>query len=290
MRDERKARAPHARYSSRKMTPDPARSRPDAMMISHDSLLRARFRPLLLLAGLMIMAGCSSTSPTGPGDAWPTQVLITPSEVVLVSLGQVQELHAVVRDQLGRDLSGLPLEWSVDDNAIVSLEADGRFRALANGTTTVTARVQAGSVPDGTRPFASATIVVEQKIDRLTLTPSRPILWAIGQVRSLVAQAVDALGNPVESADPIVWATSDPEVAGIDQEGKVRAVGTGEVEVVAQLGDLVASTSLTVSPRAQATVCLASAIAPSGDDDSRTCASASVTIYDSSGFGVYVTR
>lgn len=289
MRDERKARAPHARYSSRKMTPDPARSRPDGMMIRHNSPLRARFRPLLLLAGLMTMAGCSSTSPTGPGDAWPTQVLITPSEVVLVSLGQVQELHAVVRDQLGRDLSGLPLEWSVDDNAIVSLEADGRFRALANGTTTVTARVQAGSVPDGSRPFASATIVVEQKIDRLTLTPSRPILWAIGQVRSLVAQAVDALGNPVESADPI-WETSDPEVAEIDQEGKVRAVGTGGVEVVAKLGDLVASTSLTVSPRAQAKVCLASAIGPSVDNNSKTCASASVTIYDSSGFGVYVTR
>lgn len=59
---------------------------------------------------------------------------LTPSEVVFVSLGQVQELHAVVPDQLGRDLPGLPLEWSIEDNTIVSLESDGRFRALANGT------------------------------------------------------------------------------------------------------------------------------------------------------------
>jgi len=89
----------------------------------------------------------------------PTTVTISPETVTLQSLGETVRLTATVRDQRGRDVTGVTITWASSDASVASVSSDGLVAAAGNGTATVTGAV--GSLS------ADADVTVEQRPARL---------------------------------------------------------------------------------------------------------------------------
>ena len=86
-----------------------------------------------------------------------------------------------------------------------------------------------------------------ERVGSIELTANIPTL-TVGQGTALSVKILDKEGNPMELVS-LMWTSSDPEVATADGTGIVRAIGVGEVEISATIGDITSNTiSLTVAP------------------------------------------
>ena len=72
---------------------------------------------------------------------------------------------------------------------------------------------------DGTGPSRGAV--------RLEVTPANVAL-RIGETRALSVAFVDARGREVEAEEAVMWASSDANVAVVDDDGEVAASRRGE--------------------------------------------------------------
>ncbi len=64
----------------------------------------------------------------------------------------------------------------------------------------------------------------------VVVTPALDTLWA-GETRQVAAQALDALGRPVQV--PVLWVSRDPAVASVDTAGVVTALAPGATDILA---------------------------------------------------------
>jgi uncharacterized protein YjdB len=115
-------------------------------------------------------------------------------------------------------IEGLPSATQIDIQAVAWRLEDGNpiFSALSNKVTETTA---AGSTP--TPPA----------VNRVHLTPPSVTLDVAGQNHQFYAVAYDVSDTPIST--PIVWASSDPAVATVSQDGLVIARASGLAVITA---------------------------------------------------------
>lgn len=86
-----------------------------------------------------------------------------------------------------------------------------------------------------------------ERVGSIELTANIPTL-TVGQGTALSVKILDKEGNPMELVS-LMWSTSDAEVATADGTGIVRAIGVGEAEISASIGEVTSNTiALTVAP------------------------------------------
>lgn len=177
--------------------------------------------------------GCGTTNTTPVA----TSVTVSAASLTLTSIGQTQQLTAIVRDQNGQTMASVTVTWSSSNLGVVSVDNSGFVTAVANGTATITAA--AGSA------IGTASASVAQEVQVVTLSPSSATLTAIAETVQLTATAEDGNGNPVTGAS-IDWASSDATVAMVSSTGLVTAVATGTAAITASSGAASAASSITV--------------------------------------------
>jgi len=97
-------------------------------------------------------------------------------------------------------------------------------------------------------------------VKSVSVEPARVSLDAKGAAATLKASPKDNKGRPVDAAKlKVAWAVSNPQVATVDEAGKVTAVGSGDAEVTARVGDVQGSARLQVSIPAAISVAPAAA-------------------------------
>ena len=96
---------------------------------------------LFVGAPVLWLAGCGGTdSPAGPDYtpvAWT--VTVSPTESMLLSIGETQQLTATVTDQTGSTTSGLSVAWSSSDPSVASVSEAGLVTAVAPGAASIVA-------------------------------------------------------------------------------------------------------------------------------------------------------
>lgn len=183
--------------------------------------------------GLVTAAGNGSvdiTASTGgaSGSAAITvaQVIVAidvlPAATTLFSLGDTLRLVATGVDANGHAATGLDVTWISENDAVVSVDADGLVTAVRTGSTDVFA--QSGEHRD------SAGVTVAQLAAEVQVSPSIDTLAAVGDTVRLGAVALDANGNEVEDTD-YEWTAPHPAVVTVDDNGLVTATGTGKGEI-----------------------------------------------------------
>ena len=81
----------------------------------------------------------------------------------------------------------------------------------------------------------------------VTVTPNSVVLGGnVGQTTQLTASVTDANGNPI-AGQTVVWSSTDPTVANVDQTGLVSAVASGGCAVIAQVGATSVQVPVTVN-------------------------------------------
>ena len=196
---------------------------------------RSGFLPVLIVCALSACGGGGSGGADPPPPRSVATISLSPSELTLEALGATSQLEATARDQTG---SNMPAQftWSTSDSDVVTVDADGLVTASGNGMATVT--VSSGSVS------ASATVTVEQKPASIALSQDEVVLTALGAEQQLDASVLDANGNAMLAE--LVWASSEPDVAAVDEEGRITAQANGTATVTASTGALSISATVTV--------------------------------------------
>jgi hypothetical protein len=155
--------------------------------------------------------------------------------------GQAAALRAVVLDQQGRAMSR-PVRWSSSDPGVAVLRADGRVSAVAPGRTTITAEA------DGRR--AAVQLTVTPVVAGVTVSPASGQLQP-GQSLILTATALGRDGRPLAD-EPLVWRSSNEQVAVVSSVGRVTAVGEGATVITAVAAGQVGTAQIGVATPAVA--------------------------------------
>ena len=122
--------------------------------------------------------------------------------------------------------------WSVNDETLATIDADGLLTAVANGDVTVTATANDGS---GISGEIVITVQMSAAVTGITVTGAgeATTISAIGGTLQMEAAVL-----PAEATDPsVTWSVNDESVATIDANGLLTAVADGSVTVTATAND-----------------------------------------------------
>jgi Big-like domain-containing protein/calcineurin-like phosphoesterase family protein len=185
----------------------------------------------LVIAAVVMLGAC----PSSITDAVLT-LTVSPSNANLF-VDDSSRLTARLADAQGAPVAA-PLAWSVDNQAVASVNSTGLVHGRGEGTTTV--RVTARGEE------ATATITVNADNGTLTVSPTGASLW-VDATQRFVATLTDRNGDTL-SATP-EWESMNTDVATVDQGGVVRGVAAGSTTIQATVGTKVATAAVTVGPR-----------------------------------------
>ncbi len=200
-----------------------------------------------LMVALATGCGDGAVEPVPPPAPVPTTITISPASATLQSLGETVRLAATVQDQNGQTMSGATVAWASSDPSVATVDASGLVTAVANGNAMVTATAGSAS--------GSAAVTVDQVLAAVVVEPATDTLLAFGDTLRLSAEAVDANGHAVASAE-IAWASGDTLVAVVDQQGLVTGVSPGEAEVTASSAEVTGQAHLAVLAPAPTTLAI----------------------------------
>ena len=161
------------------------------------------------------------------------------SKATLTSVGQSLKLDALVYDSDGVAIPGAVVAWSSSHPEVATVDSTGLVSAVSNGTTLVTATSGAVSTT------ATITVVIGQEAASITVMPESATLTSFGQTIQLEAVVQEIDGTVIPDA-PVLWSSSDPDVASVDGNGLVTAISNGGVWIRALSGDVSAISVITV--------------------------------------------
>lgn len=165
------------------------------------------------------------------------RIAVEPAQAMMSTRGASLILHAEPRDEKGQPVPDVQIGWTSANPAVASVDATGKVTAVKSGVATITAA--AGQV-QGTAQLRVSIPAA------LTLTPSEVTLGGVGQTARVAMIVKDDAGNVVPGM-PAVWASSDPNVASVDNQGVIHAFGAGKVSVTARTGTLASVVKVTVA-------------------------------------------
>jgi hypothetical protein len=116
--------------------------------------------------------------------------------------------------------------WSSSNNAVASASSDGSTRAYSQGSATMTFNHHRG-VSDTT-----TVQVVDGALKSLRISPAQLTL-PIGLEQKLACLGTFTDDSERDVTASVVWSSSDPEVARIDEQGRLTTLKAGVVTVVA---------------------------------------------------------
>ena len=151
------------------------------------------------------------------GHSRPTAVKIDTPELNL-KVGDVHSIVFVVEPAGGAEQRA---EWTVDDEEVATIDETGKITARSVGETTVTA--VAGEYT------ASCRVIVDYADPKDVYLNYSGIQTAIGQDTQLSAIVV-----PAGARQDVVWESSDPAIATVDESGLVTGVSKGATSILAK--------------------------------------------------------
>ena len=167
-------------------------------------------------------------------------VRVTPGSAE-VAPGAATPFRATGLDDAGNIVPLGTVAWSVDDQRVAVIDANGVARGIAAGLTTVRAFAQGQT---GTAELRVAQVSVP--VATVQVFPQSMTL-PLGRRSQLSAVARDASGGLITGL-PVSWVSAAPDLVPVSDSGLVTAVGEGVVIVSAIIGGVTGSTSVTVTP------------------------------------------
>ena len=134
------------------------------------------------------------------------------------------------------DATDKTVSWTNSDDTVISLDSNGKIKALKEGTATVAAIVGDKSASCAVTVAKSVTPVTSVTLDKSTLSLEK------GQSAKLTATV-----SPSDATDKTVtWNSSDYSIVSVDQEGNLKALKGGTATITAKAGEKSASCRVTV--------------------------------------------
>ena len=173
----------------------------------------------------------TATTTDGTDLSATCEVTVMLPPVVSVTLNR-EELVRLVGETFQLQVTVLPAEalqvvtWLTSNPEVVTVDETGLVTAVAEGTATITA-----TTTDGTELSATCEVTVAIPASSVTLDQSE-LQKFIGETCQLQATVL-----PEAAIQNVIWLSSNPEVATVDETGLVTAVGSGAATITATTTD-----------------------------------------------------
>ena len=168
------------------------------------------------------------------------------TDTKIIIEGETLKLTALVRDASGHELSLSPRPmWSSSNSEIAKVDEHSGLVTGVMGGPEVTITAELGDLSE------TMTLTVSHgppaRLDVSSDTDTKTIIE--GKTLKLTALVRDDKEH-VLGSEEVVWSSSNPEIATVDESsGLVTSVAAGtEVTITAELGDLTDSVTLSVNP------------------------------------------
>ena len=121
------------------------------------------------------------------------------------------------------------LTWSSSDTSIVSVDSNGKLTSKNKaGTATITVKTT-----DGTKLSATCVVTVKKMVTSIFVSPNNIHLYEKGATKQLSANVYPSDAENTK----LTWSSSNTNVATVNQNGLVTAVGNGECRIYATATD-----------------------------------------------------
>ncbi|MDR0698321.1 MAG: Ig-like domain-containing protein [Tannerella sp.] len=183
---------------------------------------------LFLLTGLVYLTGITGcedeTNKTEDNGGVPlTAITVNPASLT-VPVGSKGQITAT---PVPADATGVWFEWSSEDPSIATVYQDGSVLIKKYKATPVTITVKSGTI--------EAKVEVSSQREPMTgiVVVDSIRLPVVGSVQQIIATPV-----PANTTDLFIWTSSNPDVATVDETGKVTSVSEGTAYVTVKGGDI----------------------------------------------------
>lgn len=136
---------------------------------------------------------------------------------IALDIGNEKQLELIITPS---DVPDANVTLTVSDPSIVSLNSNGKIKALKAGTATITARTDNGKT-------ATCKVTVNKAVpEKITVSPSSKTAY-VGDSLTLTTQI-----TPAEAAnDNLTWSSNQTSIATVDVNGKVTAKAAGAATI-----------------------------------------------------------
>jgi trimeric autotransporter adhesin len=165
-------------------------------------------------------------------------ITVTPTPVS-IAVGTDQQFSAIGSFNDGSTQLLTSVTWTSSSSSVATVNSAGLATAVGTGTATITAT--SGSV-SGT----AALTVTGATVTSITVTPANSNMPA-GTTKQFTATATFSDSSSEDVTAVVLWGSSKPGVASINNQGLVSSVATGSTTITAVLGSVTGTTSLTVT-------------------------------------------
>ncbi|MCK9306262.1 MAG: Ig-like domain-containing protein, partial [Methanoculleus sp.] len=170
-----------------------------------------------------------------------TNIEVAPATATL-EIDGTEQFSATTLDQFGNVMTGIDVTWASSNETVGTVSESGAFTALAKGTADVTAA--AGDVSGS----AAVTVSAEEPVlANIEVAPTAATL-AVNDTEAFTATALDQFGSKMTGV-VVTWASSDPTVGTIDEDGLFTALAGGTTTVIATAGGVTGTAPVTVNAK-----------------------------------------
>jgi len=146
------------------------------------------------------------------------------TDKVTMTPGSKKRIIAIIEPY---NASNKALIWESSDPSIATVDGNGNIVALKEGEVTITVRTKDGKVKAEVK-----VIVAKIPVDKIILTPTKMSL-KVG-TSGVIASTIKPDNATV---DELIWESSDPTVAKVDNEGRVNGIKEGTAVITARTPD-----------------------------------------------------
>jgi DNA/RNA endonuclease G (NUC1)/PKD repeat protein len=171
---------------------------------------------------------CPGGTITPPPQAGPvTTVVISPLNAS-AAVGGTRQFTATASDANGVDATATTtFNWTSSDESVATIAANGLATGVALGSSTIT-------VTSANGVSTSTTLtVVAPTAGSVSLSMNTPRTLIVGYTKPVFPTVRDANNAVITPTPTLVWSSSDPSVATVDELGYVTAVAAGSVTITA---------------------------------------------------------
>ena len=191
-----------------------------------------------------IVAGISGSADTLNLSVFglPGTLKVTP-EAVSLPVGDEIQVQALTGPMAG---AGGAVQWTSSDTSIAQVNAEGVVSAVHTGDVLITANLGGSFAKAGVEVFAPT-------LASLSISPTVTSI-ATGSTVNLSVSARSTAGKKIGGRMEVVWSSSNPDVARIDQQGRVTGISRGFATIQASAYGKTATASVNVTSTAASSI------------------------------------
>ena len=152
----------------------------------------------------------------------PSTGIKFPENNVTISVKDTIQLKAELIPEDSSD----SIEWKSNNEKVATVSSEGVVTGVSQGSAVITATAKSGV-------SAKVTITVVQQVQTITIDKTEVSVLLPGEIIQLIASILPQGAE----GQQIVWKSSDPKVAEVDNTGKITTLKVGTADITATIKD-----------------------------------------------------